>query len=206
MSKAIVTRATGPHIELLDIAMPTFERFAERHGYDIVVAELECPRPASWHKIPALLAALDEYEQALWLDADVVIVDDSEDITVPGFKWQALVAHHTQDGEVPNCGVWLVRQPMRPWLERIWSMRDYVNHAWWEQAAMCELLGYRGYPLTLADPGELVARTAFLGKEWNPHRNDPEVVERPRFRHATMHDDRAAVMRQWADEAMAVAA
>lgn len=206
MSRTIVTLAIGAHVELLNIAMPTFERFADRHGYDIVVAELDSPRPASWHKIPALLAALDDYEEALWIDADVVIVDDTEDLNVPKFKWQALVAHHTGDGEVPNCGVWLVRQPMRPWLERIWKMTGYLNHPWWEQAAVCELLGYRGSPLQLMDPGELVARTAFLGKEWNPHKNDSEEIDHPRFRHATMHPDRASVMRQWADEAQAVAA
>lgn len=203
MSKALVTRAVGPHVELLEIAMPTFERFAERHGYEVVVAELQSSRPPSWHKIPALLAALDEYEEALWVDADVVIVDDSDDLPVPKFKWQALVAHHTNDGEVPNCGVWLVRQPMRPVLEQIWKMGEFVNHAWWEQAAVCQLLGYRGCPLTLAEPGELVARTAFLGKEWNGHINDPEVVDHPRFRHATMHPDRTAIMREWTKETVA---
>jgi hypothetical protein len=201
LSKTLVTLAVGAHAELLDIAMPTFVGFADRHGYDLTVAVVESDRPASWHKIPALLSALDDYDEALWLDADIVIADPSADIDVPGWAWQALVCHHTDDGEVPNCGVWLVRKPMRTTLQTIWGMTEHLHHPWWEQAALVDLLGYRGRPLTVTEPTALLGRTFFLGNGWNVHRNDRNRPADGRFLHATMWPDRAAVMRQWAGAA-----
>ena len=197
--RALVTLATGTHEELLDIALPTFRTFADAHGYDIIRARVDNDRPASWHKVPALAQALDDYDEALWIDADVVIVDASDDLDVPEDAWQALVRHHTGDGEVPNCGVWFVRRPMRRVLARLWSMRQHINAGWWEQEAMMELLGYSLHrPTELAQPGELYARTHWLDGGWNVHKWDRPVAERPRFMHASMFEDRAATMREWA--------
>lgn len=200
MSRALVTLAVGPHVELLEIARPSFDAFADRHSYEVVVADVASDRPASWRKVPALLAALDEFEEALWVDADVVIVDPSEDVPVGADSWQAVVEHQTADGAVPNLGVWYVRQPMREVLQQVWSMTGYRNHPWWEQAAMCELLGYRGVPLHRATASELCERTTFLPFEWNCHRNDFRYPtnEVTRFAHATMFPNRAGVMRDWA--------
>ncbi len=140
------------------------------------------------------------------MDADMVIVDPSEDLDVPDGAWQALVAHHTNDGEVPNCGFWLVRQPMRDVLQAAWAMTGYLTHPWWEQAAIVELMGYQGQPLALAQPTDLYEATHFLGAEWNDHLHDSGRTDSPRVRHATMWPDRAAVMRDWAANAQAVAA
>lgn len=206
MSKALISYAVGPHQELLDIALPTFQEFAVRHGYDLLIPEpIDSPRPPSWHKIPALIAALQDHDEALFLDADTVIVDPADDLDVAADAWQALVRHSTGDGDVPNCGVWFVRRPMLPILERQWSMTGYLHHGWWEQAAMHELLGFGNRPVTLNAPTELCRRTHFLDPGWNVHKWHTLPVERPRIMHATMHSDRAAVMREWAKEATACA-
>lgn len=199
-TRAIVTFATGGHRELLELARPGFEAYAARHGYDL----LETPprglqRPASWGKLLALADALDAgYREALWLDADIVIVEDARDLAsdVPPDAVQALVRHHTPDGEVPNCGVWLVRQPMRLVLDELWGMRQYLDHPWWEQAALLDLLGYRGRPVTLQTPSELYQQTHWLGLEWNSHEQN-DRHDRPRFVHATAGSIawRASVMR-----------
>lgn len=204
MSSALVTLAVGTHEELLEIALPSFHQFADRHGYETIVADVECERPPSWHKVPAIRGCLMEYDEVLWVDADVVIVDSSEDLSVPADAWQAMVAHHTNCGEVPNLGVWLVRRPMLPILDRIWTMTQYLDHGWWEQAAMCDLLGYREWPLrrTLQSiPVDLYARTHFLDPVWNVHIQDTNKPGVGRFLHATQWPDRAGVMREWAQEA-----
>lgn len=209
MNRCLVTFGVGPHAELLDIALPSFERFAGRHGYDLVVAQPDPidGLPPSWWKIPVLQDALDSYDEALWVDADVVIVDDSADLEVHGSAWQALVEHRTADGEVPNLGVWYLRAPMQWVLPGLWALRkEYAQAPWWEQSAMLDLLGYDHVtrPVTLDTPTELLAHTHFLETGWNVHRNDSYKTTHPRFMHATMWPDRAATMREWAASVEAV--
>lgn len=198
--KALITLATGSHEEFLEIALPSFKAFADRHEYEIIQPDMRCSRPASWWKIPALMACLSEgFSEALWVDADVVIVDPSDDLPVPANAWQALVEHHTADGDVPNCGVWLVREPMVPWLDKLWGMTQYLHHGWWEQAALLDLLGYSPKrPTFHAKRTPLYDRTHWLDNGFNVHMWDTPTPARPRFMHASMHDDRAEVMREWA--------
>ena len=59
MSRALVTLAKGPHERLLEVALPSFRAFADRHGYEVIVAsESDHGRPPSWWKVLALKAAL----------------------------------------------------------------------------------------------------------------------------------------------------
>lgn len=196
--KALVTIATGDHERLLDIAMPSFQTFADLHGYEIVQPEVVSGRPASWWKVPALLTALDEFDEALWVDADMVIVDPTEDLDVPEDKIQALVQHHTGDGEVPNCGLWFVRRGMREWLGKVWAYPPELP--WWEQTALMRLLGYQTDPRPARRivPSELYDVTHWLDNGWNTHTWDHPQPERVRVQHATMWPDREQVMREWA--------
>jgi hypothetical protein len=199
VSRALVTFAVGEHRKLLDLSAPRFRRYADEHGYDLIVDPPPVLiRPASWYKVPALLAALDRYDEALWLDADIVICDLSRDLAdeVPPTAWQALVRHHTPDGEVPNGGVWYVRPAIKPTLRAIWAHDSYLNHGWWEQAALLDLLGYQHHPARLVEPSELYQHTHWLGLEWNSHEQN-DRHPRPAFAHATAGnlDWRTAVMR-----------
>lgn len=199
---AICTFADGRMADLQAISLPTVARYAARHGHQLVIGRPpQGERPASWHKVPLLRDLLDAHGEVLWIDADVVVTDLSADLfaEVPADAWQALVRHHTPDGEVPNCGVWLCRRTMLPVLDRVWSMTGYLHHGWWEQAAVMELLGYDPHtrPTALREATDLYERTHWLGLEWNSHPWDE--AEKPRFRHATMYGSRRAeVMRGWA--------
>ena len=175
MNRALVTFAVGGFQLLLELAQPGLEEYADRHHYTLITdppAVLE--RPPSWHKITALMAALDEYEEALWVDCDTVIVDPTLDVAdeIPPEAWQAITLHHTHEGEVPSAGVWYARQPLQPVLEAIWRHDEYLHHRWWEQAALQHLLGYtpNQLPVHLDRPNrptELYRRTHWLGLEWN---------------------------------------
>jgi hypothetical protein len=201
VTRALVTFAVGEHERLLQLALPRMAEYADRHGYDLIAHPPRMLwRPPSWLKVAALLDALTHYDEALWIDCDVVIVDGELDVDdeLHDDDVQALVRHHTPDGEVPNCGVWLVRQAMRPVLMQLWRMDRYLNHPWWEQAAMLDLLGYRHRrrPVELAEPTDLYRRTHWLGLEWNSHEQNDRHPS-PRFAHATCGsvDWREAVMR-----------
>lgn len=200
MNKALVTFGVRDAQALLDISLPTFRQYAGLHGYELLVCDdIPTSRPASWFKVLALRDALSDYDEALWLDADVLIVDQELDIAdeIPAAAWQGLVEHHTPDGHVPNHGVWYARRPMVPVLERIWGMLEYLQHPWWEQAAACELLGYdpRQRPMRRVRATELHERTCWLDIEWNSHRD--HEAEEPRFWHASVRGpDRGRLMHQ----------
>ena len=205
MSKALVTFATGTHVEYLDIARPSFKAYAALHGYDYIEpAPFQPKRPPPWYKIPLLRQALDTYDEAVFIGADLVIMDGRQDFaeSVPAEAWQAMVRHATGDGDVPNDDMWLVRKPMIPILDTIWRMDKWLNHGWWEQAALLELMGYHVIqPTHLIEPTELYQRTHWLDNCWNVHIWDKVKPEHPRFQHATMWPDRKAVMTEWALEA-----
>jgi len=211
MSRIMVTVATGAYSRLLDLSRPGMERYADRHGYEllevkqakqILAGSSAFYRPPSWWKVPLLQAALDEHDEALWVDADVVVVDDDLDVAdeVPEGAVQALVRHHTADGEVPNAGVWFVRRDAHEALQRVWRLDRYIDHPWWEQAALLDLLGYRHdrRPVALGEPTGLYDRTHWLGLEWNSHEQSDRHPQ-PRFAHATCGpvEWREAVMRDY---------
>lgn len=199
--KALVTFGTGKSAELLEIALPSFKRFAKTHGYALKVYEPNQHEfwPWPWLKVACIQDALRTYDEALWVDSDIVITDPSRDIPIGEKAWQALAVHHTQDGEVPNTGVWLCRKAMVDILVSMWRMQDYRHHPWWEQGALMELLGYDSWrrPTLFHGPTDLYQHTTFLSTEWNSHPWDE--ARAPRFRHATMRPDPAKTMKEWAD-------
>jgi hypothetical protein len=191
-NKAIATYGVGGHAELLELSLPTFERYAALHGYDLHVVPCKCDgRPPAWGKIPALQNLLVAYDEVLWLDADVLIVSPEEDLAslVPEASLQALTVHVNKTRSVvPNTGVWLVRSGMLPYLAQAWEMTQHIHHPWWEQAAIIDLMGYalRGImssPPT--EPNELYLRTFQLPAHWNAHLADTtSLASHPRMRHA----------------------
>lgn len=188
MNKCIVTYAAGEHCKLLEIALPTFKRFADKHGYDFLVGDKQCDRPPAWNKIPLLATALKAYESVLWFDADLVIVDDSEDIpAVPPEYSHAMVRHFESGSEVPNSGMWFLRPACLPLLESLWSLEVFMNHGWWEQAALLTLMGYTVPPegsdfrktkCRCVWPTTWRDKVQFLPLEWNAHPNCRGEVSR----------------------------
>ena len=111
--KVLCTIAIGRHRELLEITQPSFDRYADRHGYDVVVVDrtLAPTRAPSWSKVPLLHDLVQRYDVALWVDCDATIVDDSVDIAdvLEPHAFLNLVEHRLPSGRVPNCGVIALR-------------------------------------------------------------------------------------------------
>jgi hypothetical protein len=210
MKRALCTFGVGTHVELLEIARPSFKAFARRHDYDYYeAAKVGHQRPAPWYKVQCLLDLLKIYDVVVFIGADLVIVDGRENIPFGNWDWyQELVAHNTQCGLVPNDDLWVCNQRMLPWLERCWALEKYMHHGWWEQAALLELMGYdpstENFPTYCKDnTNELYRHTRWLVSEWNVHIWDIPQPTHPRIQHATMWPQRAAIMREWAKQAEA---
>ena len=204
--KAIATFGVGKHADLLKMSLPTFERYAALHGYDLHVCPCDSDgRAPAWGKIRALQSLLPSYDDVLWLDADVLIVAPEEDVAtcVPANCLQGMVAHSRRGGLTPNTGVWLTRPGMIPYLVQAWEMTQYIHHPWWEQAAIIELMGFSLQGLVSHPPqvpNDFYAQTAWLPLHWNAGPDDLGSLDGPpRIFHAFgSHDLKVKRMWQWA--------
>lgn len=171
----------GPHEELLGITGPTFEGWARRHGYDLDlrVTSPSPQRPPSWGKVRVVAERLDTHDVVIWLDADTVVVDPAHDLAalVSRRKPLALVAHRYHGQTVPNLGVFVLRstRSTRKLLADLWAMDQYLQHRWWENAALLDLLGYdiSSEPIRMGRPTRLNKRIVQLDVAWNSIDLDP---------------------------------
>jgi hypothetical protein len=170
MTKALATFGNGPMEPVLRLVLPTFEDFAQRHGYEVVVGTgREAPdRPASWSKVRLIDRLLETHDRVFWVDADAVILDASEDVPFDGY--QALHASRTRDGRAtPNCGVWAFNacERTRLFLREVWDCTEFSDHRWWENAAVLHLLGYDVESKTKVQDSPWDEGITWLGAEWN---------------------------------------
>lgn len=205
MNRAIVTYAYGAHEELLDVAIPTFRTFAERHRYDLIVGNKVTDLPPAWNKIPTLQNVLGSYDEVVWFDCDLVIVDPSEDFPpIKQGRSHALVRHFEDNSEVPNSGVWRVTKTIRPLLDQILRLEVFTDHGWWEQAALMTLMGYcvppQGHVFSetkckCVKPTRWYAECDFMRLCWNSHPN--YRADRPKIVHCSYPSmpERLEVMR-----------
>jgi hypothetical protein len=186
--KAIVSLGCGPQALLLRLAACSFRPYAARHGYalELRTEVLDRSRPAPWSKVVLLRELARRYELLLWLDADLVIVDRSLDIAeeLEEGRFLYLAEHATKEGRMPNSGVMLLRggEPTIEFLEEVYAQEDLVEHRWWENAAICRLLGYRLDPVGPGAPTPLLSeRTKLISSRWNSIPDAP--APHPRIRH-----------------------
>jgi hypothetical protein len=193
--RVLCSLGAGPYEELLAISSITFEAYAARHGYDLRLSTrlLDTARPPAWTKIALVRELLDGYDEVLWVDADAIFLDVSKDIAelVRPDKDLYLVEHRWEADETwrsANTGVFLVRSTRwaRRFLDRVWAAERYIDHPWWENAAVLDLLGYE-LPPDLTPPRK-VRRTPFESRvqlidlEWNSTEGASRAP-RPRIRH-----------------------
>jgi len=188
MSKVIASLGSGPQSRLLALAARSFRPYAARHGYrlELHTESLDRSRPAPWSKIALLRRLAAEHELLLWLDADTVIVDRSLDIAseLEAGRFLYLAEHKTKEGRMPNSGVMLLRggEQTIAFLDEVYAQRDLIEHRWWENAAICRLLGYELDPIGPGTPTPLLSdHTKLISPRWNAIRDAP--VARPHIRH-----------------------
>lgn len=192
MSKVLLTAANGAYTKLLALALPTFEAYAERHGYEIVVVE---PGPLPdrsphWNKVQLLQSALESYQSALWLDCDVIICRFDIDIfdEMCSEDFQAFVLEYDKRGIHPNSGVWAMRSGdlAQQFLAEVWDIGQLPNVNWFDQAAVCKALGW-SYPPAYTKPlfpSQYLPYTGWFDPRWNSlYKHDAEGYRHAHFFH-----------------------
>ena len=173
--RAICSLAVGPFVDLLAISASSYSAYARRWGWDLVLSteDLADGRPSAWAKVPFISELLDHYEWILWVDADAVFVDLEADIGAEQEPASDLYLVEHRWGSPPetpaNTGVLMLRssQWSRELLDAMWNREALIDHIWWENAALMELLGYSLSPARLEHPTALIPKVKFLDPAWN---------------------------------------
>lgn len=187
MRKALVSLGAGRQARLLRLAAGSIAPYARRHGYDLHLHTkvLDSSRPAPWSKIVALRRLQRDYDLLLWLDADLIVIDGRTDIAgeLEDGRFLYLVEHATKEGRMANSGVMMLRtgSECERFLDEVWAQEDLIRHTWWENAAICRLLGYELDPPRPAGSTPWRERTKLLPGRWNSIPDAPSP--RPRIRH-----------------------
>ena len=170
-----------------NLCLSSLKRYGAQYGYDVVtILEICSGRPLSWDKIPVILALFARgYDFVMWVDADAAILRCDEDIAAiiqPDKDLYIHSFHFPQGGEGFNCGVFLIRNNewSKNMLARLWEMREYVFHPWWENAALFDILKTAGvlppHPSWVPPlmprayekyPSEDIAHIGELPQKWN---------------------------------------
>ena len=174
--KCLATMAIGPARWHFRLAREPLERYAQRHGYELHVEtrRLAPDRPISWSKVLVLQRLLADHDFVMWVDADAIVVDPSEDLHawLPRDHFLALALQKSRrrgQPPVPNAGVLGMRGgPLAErFLDEAWRQEDLIDHAWWEQAAMLRLLGWSLDTREHLRETEFSRRTTLLDNRWN---------------------------------------
>lgn len=205
MKKVITSIGDGYHSRLLGLSVPTMYLYAHNHNYDVFLpsnsffSEQTKQLPCSWWKLDVIEYLLQDYDQVLWLDADVMVCRFEEDISGHMDKNShfGLVVHETSDGQVPNCGVWLLNKYCLEWISSLKQHRNFArSKCWWEQAALLHVLGMNPDHTPLILPPQYNIPWTQFDYLWNPHINDARnIPNNSKFFHATCFNDRYAAMK-----------
>lgn len=126
-------------------------------------------RKPSWYKIVLLRRLLPHYERILWIDSDALLVGKED------------IQDHLDDSMISlcedkngiNCGVmaWRQSQEALDLLDEIYSKVEFLDHIWWEQAALMEILP------------RIRDKVQILPKVWNSYPSDfdaePQILHWP---------------------------
>ena len=128
--------------DLSDLSFSSVEKFCEKQGIDCERFFIEnFERPAPWFKILLLINQLKDntYDYIMWIDADACV--NNLDFDVTSILQDDKSFYISRDINNFNSGVFFVKNTpfITDLLHKIYSMNQYINHIWWEQAAFIDL-------------------------------------------------------------------
>jgi hypothetical protein len=131
-------------------------------------------RPISWSKVLVLQRLLAGNDFVMWVDADAIVIDPTEDLEtwLPREHFLALALQKSRrrgQPPVPNAGVLGIRAGSLAtrFLAEAWRQEDLIEHAWWEQAAMLRLLGWSLDSRQHLRETEFSRSATLLDNRWN---------------------------------------
>ena len=204
MKPLIVTGSEGEEfLALRQITWPRLHAYAEKHGMGFYCDDLPkaTKRPPPWKKFALIAHGLSQADTVIWVDADVYVLNFIDDIMagVPDDAWQAMVRHQTNEGDVPNTGVWVVRRPMLMYLMAAAMSDHLVNHPWWEQAAIHAMMGFEFGPNGNQHVHEttLYRQTHWLDESFNICRYSPPGTKQNWLHACGLVTNRLEAIQEW---------
>lgn len=204
MKPLIVTASEGEEFAAIrQITWPRLAAYAGKHGMDFFADDMPRgnKRPSSWKKLTFIAHGLSQADTVIWVDADVYVLNFVDDIMdgVPDGAWQAMVRHQTNEGDVPNAGVWIVRRPMLMYLMAAAMSDHLINHPWWEQAAIHAMMGF-----SLSDGQNshlhqtlLYEKTHWLDESFNVCRYSPPGTKQNWLHACGLITNRLEAIQEW---------
>lgn len=190
----------GPNMKpVLDLSLPLFSEFADRHGYTLQVSHVSADdadrwsttaKAVRWQKVSFIESILKQNDFVVWFDADVLLRRIDTDIldSLDASDYQGLVLHSVpfEKRITPNTGVWVIRNTEKSFrfLDRV-SKIGMTEGRWADQGAVLRalewILGdehYHGARMPDA-PTQFIEGTTWLPLELNlPYRdNRPDAEE-----------------------------
>lgn len=149
----VLTLAIGAdYRKKLQKALQSKRDYCAKHGYEYLELHEDAwdrDRPISWSKVPQYIkygAMKDKYDYIWVSDADVWITN--QDLKLEDHVISLLPAHKdlllTYDScQHVNAGNMILRPSdwTVDFFKRVWECTEFTYHIWWENAAICKLMG-----------------------------------------------------------------
>ncbi len=148
----IITAYNRDYKVLGDMAASQIRKYCARYNFGSVIFETEnlSPRPYPWITAATLYYTLsfltnsDPEAWVVWIDADAVIVNLDFNLLTEIIQKASPKTEifFTKDFNGVNTGVALLKNTrfVKKMLEKTWSLRRYVDHPWWWQRAVIDLI------------------------------------------------------------------
>lgn len=118
--------------------------YANLHKYDLYLYQnsLDESRPTAWSKIKAIEKHLSDYDWIMWSDADSLIMNNSVKLETLIDNNYDMIITYDQISKVLNTGVFLIKNSewSKVLLKNIYSQTQFINHIWWENMALIDML------------------------------------------------------------------
>ena len=194
----IITSYDANFKKIGDITFKSISQYSKK--FNLRFENLKMPstgRPLSWNKIKLLQEEIKkgENEFIMWIDADAFFHKDAKNILheLDSNHEIFLVNHYCSVHKGSkfkntiltinriNCGMMIfkVSQFNLDFLEKVWNEEKYINHVWWEQAAIMDIIGLKAEITNnlndnIGDDFYL-KKIRFLSKEWNSIPSNNEI-------------------------------
>jgi len=186
----IITSHDENYNEVGGITTKTMSKYADK--FDLSFKFLKMPKTGrvhTWNKIISIKEEIQKKENdfIMWVDADAFFPNDAENIlTVIEKEYEIYLSSHycsvfkgskykntILTTNRINCGVMIfkVSDFCSEFLEKVWAKEEYIDHFWYEQAAIMDLIGLKaditGNLYDNRGNDFYLGKIKFLSKEWN---------------------------------------
>jgi hypothetical protein len=142
MKTKIITAYTENFSEISDLSYSGIKQYGEKHSIptERFLLSTTIDRPPSWYKIELVLQEFKKgYDCVMWVDADTMVVNFNHDFFSMLNDTHNIFLSEDTNGINMGVVVWKNTPEVVEILNKIWSMKEFINHTWWEQGAFRNL-------------------------------------------------------------------